>query len=65
MPKLPKKAIRNGRTYGRTDPNYGKALILRIEEKILKQHNLIGLTVTEILIYIRTDKQKFQNREPN
>ncbi len=30
MPKLSKKAIRYGRTYGRTDPNYRKATLLKI-----------------------------------
>ena len=34
MPKLPKKAIRYGRTDGRTDPNYRKALLLIITEKL-------------------------------
>ena len=29
MPKLTKKAIRSRRTDGRTDPNYGKATLLK------------------------------------
>ena len=33
MPKLTKKAIRYGRTDGRTDPNYRKASLLKIRYK--------------------------------
>ena len=33
MPKLPKKAIRYGRTYERTDPNYRKASLLKIQNQ--------------------------------
>ena len=32
MPKLTKKAIRLGRTDGRTDPNYKKDSLLKIEQ---------------------------------
>ena len=32
MPKLTKRAIRYGRTYGRTDPNYRKASLLTITD---------------------------------
>ena len=46
MPKLTKKATRYGRTYGRTDPNYRKALLLKniylwrkIFRKLLKFRN--------------------------
>ena len=46
MPKLKKKVIRyrrtDGRTYGRTDPNYRKALLLKI---------LIVLFIFEKLVF--------------
>ena len=43
MPKLTKKAIRFGRTDGRTDPNYSKALLLIITEKLRFKKNKLYL----------------------
>ena len=35
MPKLTKKAIRYGGTYGQTDPNYRKASLLKINRSYI------------------------------
>ena len=37
MPKLTKKAIRDGWTYGRTDPNYRKENVVSLKKKTQKR----------------------------
>ncbi len=63
MPKLTKKTICLRRTYGRTDPNYRKASLLKIKRREKKMGKTGGsvpskLTIIFLVVFLFLDLYK-------